>query len=219
MASRGRTASLHQTKRAKIAETMGSAHHQKPGGQVPPLVTSDEESRSLTRSASPQQRPLKSDPSTDGHARKHMNACGMPGSPSGLTQRRHMTQRERERSFARRSVKPETLRPRPDWKPYDLFVKSSLSRKSKSLNEKCARGKTKTGWRHWTQPENVKLWELTAEYRSKRRYVQWKEVQRQYNLWTVANDYPNRSSKSLTTHYNDQLKKRKYRDRRGINQP
>lgn len=148
-----------------------------------------------------------------------MNACGMPGSPSGLRQRRHMTQRERERSFARRSVKPETLRPRPDWKPYDLFVKSSLCRKSKSLTEKCARGKTKTGWRHWTQPENVKLWELTAEYRSKRRYVQWKEVQRQYNLWTVANDYPNRSSKSLTTHYNDQLKKRKYRDRRGINQP
>lgn len=226
-----------KNKRAKLSETMGQVHHQKQGGQVPPLVTSDEESRSLTRSASPQQRPLKSDP-TDGSAMMgrmrmegmhgmgqmsgmgmQMGMQGMPGSPSGLTQRRHMTQRERERSFARRSVKPETLRPRPDWKPYDLFVQSSLSRKSKTLTEKCARGKTKTGWRHWTQPENVKLWELTAEYRSKRRYVQWKEVQRQYNLWTVANDYPNRSSKSLTTHYNDQLKKRKYRDRRGINQP
>lgn len=192
-------------------------NNQRPGQSphstsVPQLVTSDEEtspsaSRSLTRSQSPEERQLK----TDDRNKKCVQGAALlkiqPRTP-GLV------------------VKPEAVH--PEWKPFDMFVNSngvfdqgqrSRSRIQLKTNTKMTRGKTKTGWRHWTQPENVKLWELTAVYRSKRRYVQWKEVQRQYNAWTSENDYPTRSSKSLTTHYNDQLKKRKYRDRRGIIQP
>lgn len=181
---------MAEAKREKRRSPQAGPYLQKDGS----LVTSDEGSRT----ASPPEPPLKTDPAGDD---------SMPTPiPRSLLNR-----------LPGLVVKPEAGR--PEWKPYELFVNSAVRKNKKTKIEKSVRGKTKTGWRHWTQPENIKLWELTAVYRSKRRYVQWKEVQKQYSAWTSENDYPSRSAKSLTTHYNDQLKKRKYRDRRGIHQP